>query len=146
MSADAPDTMVLVAALILLGGFFCALVVKVRANRRLTYQWSLLERRLATLEHQFTSLCAAEAQLGDRLIASEGELRAMYERQLQLELKQPVAGHYRHAISMVELGASTVELVSNCGLSQGEAELILRMHGGPGAAQGAKEEVISNPI
>ena len=64
------------------------------------------------------------------MISSEAELRALCERQMQLELKQPAAGHYRHAISMVELGAGTKELISNCGLSRGEAELLLRMHGG----------------
>ena len=82
-----------------------------------------LQQRLAQLETQVEATRASVTQLGERL-----------ERPRQLP------GHgasnapgYQLAIRLARSGASHEELVSGCGLSRHEAELVQRLHGPAGS-------------
>jgi predicted ATPase len=87
-----------------------------------------LERRLDTVERDHRAALGAQAQAGDRLLEVERQVRTLVHGQTQLEMKAPVGESYRHAITLVERGASTDELVSRCGLARGEAELVHLIH------------------
>ena len=57
------------------------------------------------------------------------QLKTIGARQRQLDLREPQAVPYSHAITMVKSGAAVNDVISACGLSQGEAELIIAIHG-----------------
>jgi hypothetical protein len=59
----------------------------------------------------------------------EVQLKTVRARQRQIDLREPQAIPYNHAITMVKRGAEARDLISSCGLSQGEAELIIAIHG-----------------
>ncbi len=59
----------------------------------------------------------------------EVQLKTMRTRLRQFDLREPQAIPYNHAITMVKRGAAAHDLIAACGLSQGEAELIIAIHG-----------------
>jgi len=77
------------------------------------------------------------ADLEARVDAANHSVAALGER-VQRPAHSPAAAAdlapgYRVAIRLAKSGASPEELVSECGLSHGEAELVKRLHG-PGSA------------
>lgn len=57
------------------------------------------------------------------------QLKTIDARQRQMDLREPQAVPYSQAITMVKSGAAVNDLIAACGLSQGEAELIVAIHG-----------------
>lgn len=51
----------------------------------------------------------------------------------QLKTQQVVATPYTHAIQMAQQGLDADELAASCGISRGEAELIIALHRSPTA-------------
>jgi hypothetical protein len=86
------------------------------------------ERELAGLKDDLRALCAGAVGTDERLARLENRGRRLVERQEQLELRDQGDRQYAPAIRMVQKGASIDELVSVCGISRGEAELISMMH------------------
>ncbi len=84
---------------------------------------------LQGLQRDFAALCAGAAGVGERLLGLERQLRRLSERQDQLEVRSVGERPYAQAIRMVQRGASAQDLIAACGLSQGEAELVVLMHG-----------------
>jgi alkylation response protein AidB-like acyl-CoA dehydrogenase len=75
-------------------------------------------RRLADLEARVSATNVAVSQLGERI-----------ERPQQLTSAPPAAAPgYQIAIRLAKGGASRDELISGCGLSINEAELVHRLH------------------
>lgn len=112
----------------IVGLFVVTVAAGVLALRRERAARVALEARVASLEGDHRVLCAAQARVGDRLLEVEQQVRGLLQGQTQLEMKAPATESYRHAISLVERGASTDELVSSCGLARGEAELVHLIH------------------
>ncbi len=91
-------------------------------TEQLLAQTEALEKRLARLETHVEAGAASIAQLAESL-----------ERARQLPGQGGAAGPgYQVAIRLARSGASREELVSGCGLSEHEAELVQRLHGTPG--------------
>jgi len=95
-----------------------------------------LRDRLRTREDQslrqrddFAALCKASVGAGDYLLRLEQQVRRLTERQDQIEMRTSGDRPYTQAIQMVQRGANVTELVSRCGLTRGEAELIAMLHG-----------------
>ena len=78
--------------------------------------------------------------VGQRLMEVEKRLNQTVERQVELEQKDPGAVTYSYAVRLVEMGATAEDLVQNCGLARGEAELIARVHKEMRAPMQAPEE------
>ena len=93
-----------------------------RATRRQTVevlsQTQLVLQRLAELETRVDATRITLAQLGERL-----------ERPAATAPATPPAPGYQIAIRLARGGASREELMSGCGLTLTEAELITRLHG-----------------
>jgi hypothetical protein len=88
-------------------------------TQQLLAQNDALNERLTRLESHLEAATAAIAQLGERL-----------DRPRHLPTAGgPAAPGYQIAIRLARSGASRDELVSGCGLSQHEAELVQRLHG-----------------
>jgi hypothetical protein len=86
-----------------------------RESEQLLVQSDTVLRHLSALQTRLDATAAAVAQLDERL-----------ERQAQSGTAAP---GYQIAIRLARGGASREELVSSCGLSSGEAELVRRLHG-----------------
>ncbi|MEJ2344744.1 MAG: DUF2802 domain-containing protein [Gammaproteobacteria bacterium] len=112
------------AAASLLGAWLAVAAAR-RANRRLREQ----DQRLEALQEDVRALCAGAVGVDERMARLEQRARRLTERQEQIELRDSGDRLYAQAVRMVEKGAGVDELVSVCGLSRGEAELMVRMRG-----------------
>ena len=74
------------------------------------------------------ALCTGTINMGNQIDALEKRMRRLSERQDQLDSRDPMEQIYAHAIRLAQKGAGVDELVENCGLARGEAELLLRVH------------------
>ena len=101
------------------------LILRVRGLQR------QLDQSLAAvqmLRDDFGALTAGAVGVGDRQARLEQRIKRLRERQDQFELQEPGSQPYAQAIRMVRKGADVEELVSTCGLTRGEAELIVMVH------------------
>src|SRR3569623_2317190 len=94
-------------------------------GRRREREFDATARRL---RDDMQALCTGAANMGKHLATLEQKLRRVSERQDQLELRDPAQQTYGHAIRLAQRGADVDELVAQCGLARGEAELLLRLH------------------
>ena len=96
----------------------------IRNNSQMRQQEAVMRR----LQSDVHALCAGAINMGNYMSALEQKLRRLAERQDQLDLRDPMQQTYAHAIRLAQQGAGVNDLVENCGLAQGEAELLLRVH------------------
>lgn len=83
-----------------------------------------------TLQQQSISgLTAGAVGMDRRMSRSEAAGRLMDERQQTFENQQAADQPYSQAIRLVQQGASERRLVEELGLSESEADLIVRLHG-----------------
>jgi hypothetical protein len=113
-----------VAVASLLGAWLAVRTAR-RTDRRLREQG----QRLEVLQEDLRALCAGAVGVDERMARMEKRARRLTERQEQMELRDSGDRLYAQAVRMVEKGAGVDELVSVCGLSRGEAELMVRMQG-----------------
>ncbi len=95
------------------------------STRRTLRRQALL---LKSVKNDLRALCSSAVGVGERVGRLEGRLRQLSERQDQLDLREPSAQPYQQAIKLVHNGADVDEIVEACGLSRGEAELVMMMH------------------
>lgn len=114
----------LLAVASLLGAWLAVRTAR-RADRRLREHG----QRLEALQEDVRALCAGAVGVDERMARMEHRARRLTERQEQIELRDNGDRLYAQAVRMVEKGAGADELVSVCGLSRGEAELMVRMQG-----------------
>ncbi|MCK9531562.1 MAG: DUF2802 domain-containing protein [Gammaproteobacteria bacterium] len=121
MSTD----IVLIAALVLA---LAALASSLVLSRRHHAQ----QVRLDAMQSDLRALCNAMMSLAQRQGLVEQQLRQIAARQEELGLRQqqhddPDARSYEQADKLLRKGASAEELVEICGISRGEAELLVMM-------------------
>jgi hypothetical protein len=119
------DTWLLTAVIFLAVILVAAEVFRgIRGNNKMRQQEAMMRR----LQSDVHALCAGAINMGNYMSALEQKLRRLTERQDQLDLRDPMHQTYAHAIRLAQQGADVNDLVENCGLAQGEAELLLRVH------------------
>jgi len=97
--------------------------------------WRRATRRQS--QHIFThseNLAQQLSQLDARVNATATAIRRLDERIERtaapaVQPKGAPAGGYQFAIRLARSGASSEDLMANCGLSLGEADLVRRLHG-----------------
>ena len=89
-----------------------------------------LQHRIQSLEQELGALCSASVGAGEHVVKLEQQVQRITERQDQLELR--VAGNrpYDQASQLVNKGADIEDLMDSCGLTRGEAELMVMMQRG----------------
>jgi biopolymer transport protein ExbB/TolQ len=98
-----------------------------RAVRQLRWNQRETERLLSLLYQQTESAVTMSVRVGRRLRRAEKQLARTSERLGQLELR--VEGRsYDQAITLARRGADANRLMSNLGLSRGEADLVALLH------------------
>lgn len=80
------------------------------------------------LQRLETALAAATAENDRRHADVEQRLEKLVENQEQLRLLDEDSGSYSHAIRLARRGASVEELVRDCGVNRGEAEILISLH------------------
>jgi len=101
-------------------------------NRRLAEQRTRandLQRQLELVRQSISGLTAGAVGVDRRLKSLDTRERLLSERQETYEIQQVDEQPYGQAIRLVQQGASVGRLVSELALSEGEAELIVRLHG-----------------
>jgi hypothetical protein len=124
------DTVWLVAALaggalgiaVLCGGALAG------RSRREAQRLAALEEELAALRAEVASTAGIGARIGERVRRLDQASAQLHERLGQLELRGD-GRPYDHAIALVRHGADADRLVSDFGLSRGEADLVSLVHG-----------------
>lgn len=86
-----------------------------------------LRERVRQLEQELGALCSAAVGAGEHVVRLEQQVQRIIERQNQLEMRASAERPYSHASQLVTRGADIKELVETCGLTRGEAELLVMM-------------------
>ena len=107
-----------------------AQVYQILSLRRLRRNLHSRDDQSTRQRDDFAALCKASVGAGDHLVRLEQQVRRLTERQDQIEMRNVGDRPYTQAIQMVQSGADVSELISRCGLTRGEAELIAMLHGG----------------
>ena len=98
----------------------------------LTRSLRLAETRAQQLEQELAALCSASMVAGNQLLRMEQQMRYLMERQNKLHPHSPSDRCVARAVQMVDQGADTMQLMESCGLTWGEAELLVMKHRGNG--------------
>jgi len=90
------------------------------------------QQRVQQLEQELSALCSASSGVGGHVVRLEQQVQRILERQNLLELRSCGDRPYSQASQLVHNGADIEELVGSCGLTRGEAELLVMMQRGSG--------------
>ena len=104
-----------------------------RTTQRLAAQVGGLENELAALAGSVAELTAAiadgQARVDETMTDLTRRTRTMEQRQDRVEMRDLDERRYSEAARLVQQGADSKNLVRNCGLTNGEADLVVRLHG-----------------
>lgn len=104
------------------------LVIAYKLRQRLGQVKHDNEQQLNALHKEIEALLTANTGLGERFRLMEQQMRSLDDRQEQLEWTETSGQSLKHAVSLVKKGADVDELVTTCGISRGEAELLMTVH------------------
>ena len=106
-------------------------LLRVKRNYRcLLEEFKLTQQSLRQMEQQLGAWCSASAGAGDHVVRLQQQVQRIVERQNLLELRAGRDRPYTQASQLVHKGADIEELVDTCGLTRGEAELLVMMQRG----------------
>jgi hypothetical protein len=86
------------------------------------------EEVLISMQADLGAVCSGAVGLGEHVAQLERRTHQMIQRQEKFEMQAPGAQSYRHAMKLVDKGAELEEVIENCGLARGEAELVALAH------------------
>jgi hypothetical protein len=105
-----------------------ALVVTFAQIARLKAKLLRSEQSISALREDISALCSGAIGLGDHLAKLEHRAVQLAQRQEKIEMLGPTEQSYRHARKLVGKGADLDEVIADCGLARGEAELVALAH------------------
>jgi uncharacterized protein DUF2802 len=86
--------------------------------------------KIAGLQNQLSVLCVGAVGTDERILRFEQTLNKLKEHQNTLDLGTTTQHSYEHAIRLARKGVGINQLIDSCNLSDEEAHLISRLHGG----------------
>jgi len=101
-----------------------ALIFAYIKNTQLQLQLNEQQSSLHALQADVSAMCAGAVNLGEHLAHLEQRAHLLTRRQDQLEMKEPATHNYRQAGKMINKGAELEEVIADCGIARGEAELV----------------------
>ena len=101
-----------------------ALVFAYFKNTQLQLQINEQQNSLYALQADVSAMCSGAVNLGEHLAHLEQRAHLLTRRQDQLEMKDPATQSYRQASKMMNKGAELEEVIADCGIARGEAELV----------------------
>lgn len=114
---------------ILIGMTLAALIWLWTYVRGQKHELSVALSRLESLESNLNALCAGAVGVDQRVSRLERENRDLAHRQETMETQQKSDRPFGKAIEMVHRGANANQLIDELGLSRGEADLVVMLHG-----------------
>jgi uncharacterized coiled-coil protein SlyX len=111
------------------------LVLAWRRQRQLQQRLAALEARVALQGQSVGGLTSGTHGVDQRLTRLEARERLLGERLDVFESEQAEDRPYNQAIRLVRQGAGGRRLIEELGLSESEAELIVRLHADPQPAR-----------
>ena len=105
-----------------------ALLIFHYQNSKLRSRVQHNEESLAALRDDLSALCSGAVGLGEHLTQLEQRAVQLTQRQDKIEMQSPSTQSYRHARKLVDKGADLEEVIADCGLARGEAELVALAH------------------
>lgn len=84
---------------------------------------------IQTVRQDLNALCSGARGVGLRLDRMDQRLRRVFERQDQLEMREPDNRSYDRAIKLLRRGKAVDEVMSICVLKRAEVELLAQVHG-----------------
>jgi hypothetical protein len=116
------------AGAVLGGVAVLAAMLALRANRRCQARCLALEDSLAAVRREMELVASVSLRTGRRVKRIEHEYSGVADRVDQVELRGP-ARSFEQAIDSARFGADPLKLSQQFGLSRGEADLVMRLHG-----------------
>lgn len=101
-----------------------ALLLAFSTNTRLRGRLDRQQDAIKALRADVNAVCAGAVSVGEHLAHLEQRAHQLVQRQDQIEMQEPSTQSYRHAVKMLHKGAQLEEVMSDCGIARGEAELI----------------------
>jgi hypothetical protein len=77
------------------------------------------------MQSDLNAMCSGAVGIGEHLTKLEERTQRLVLRQDALETQEAPERSYRHAIKMLRNGANLDQIMSDCGLARGEAELLM---------------------
>jgi len=106
----------------------------VRSQRLIAAQQAagdaLRDQRIKELGRRLDTYQNGSVQMGEDLHELRAVVAPLPEKLTQLEQRDPTSLSFSQAARLVGMGASIDELTESCGLTQAEAELMIKMHKG----------------
>jgi hypothetical protein len=102
--------------------------------RQLSRGLSSLEEKVGRNSKDIAGLCSAAVRVDDSIQQQAhyiNEIAGKISELEQLEAGGYVSSPYQNVISRIHQGATVEQLVKDCGISQEEATLLIRLHGDP---------------
>ncbi len=87
-----------------------------------------INTRLEHLQSNLADVCAGLTKVDDKTSSIEKRIKQVYERQDRIAMSEQSERPYSQAIKMVQNGASENDLMKTCGMTEGEAQLIVMLH------------------
>ena len=113
-----------VIAIVALAISVVTLIISYTQNSRLRSQVQHQQDELRAITADVNAVCSGAVNLGQHLAHLEKRAHQLLQRQDQLEMHEPSTQSYRHASKLIGNGADLEEVMENCGLARGEAELL----------------------
>jgi hypothetical protein len=88
------------------------------------------DQRIRELAKRLDDYQNGTVRMGDAIHELRAVVAPLPDKLLQLEQRDPDTLSFDQAAKLVQMGASIDELTQACGLTQAEAQLMTRMHGG----------------
>ncbi|MBN4079211.1 DUF2802 domain-containing protein [Beggiatoa alba] len=113
-----------VIAVVALATAMVILLIVYSQISRLRLQLEQQKDILRTLTSDLSAVCAGAVKLGEHVAHMEQRAHQLSQRQDQLEMNGAGSQSYRHARKMMHKGAELEEVMADCGIARGEAELV----------------------
>jgi len=93
--------------------------------RKMRSQLKSQQQLITNLQDDMAAICESRVNLGMKLADTQELLDLLQKRQEKLEMQEPKQSSYRYAMKMAKQGARAEDLVDDCGIAIGEAEMVL---------------------
>lgn len=80
---------------------------------------------ITSMQSDLNAMCSGAVGIGEHLAKLDERSGRLAQRVDALETQETPERSYRHAIKMLRSGANLDQIMSDCGLARGEAELLM---------------------
>jgi hypothetical protein len=108
-----------------------AAIISYTCLKRSEQQRELVQKQLTKVMDELQAYKNTSIGLGKKVHSIEMELADTVEKQQDLEFQDPNSLPYTQASRLIQMGADADDLVSSCGLSTAEAELLMLVNRQP---------------